>query len=57
MRAALGPRGLRARIVLAFAAGALLVSAVLVVTTYVLARGYLLDQREDAATRAAFVDA
>ena len=57
MRPALGPRGLRARIVLAFAAGALLVSAVLVVTTYVLARSYLLDQREEAATRAAFVDA
>ncbi|MGY1743720.1 MULTISPECIES: sensor histidine kinase [unclassified Blastococcus] len=57
MRPALGPRGLRARIVLAFAAGALLVSAVLVGTTFVLARGYLLDQREDAATRAAFVDA
>ena len=57
MRPALGPRGLRARIVLAFAFGALLVSAVLVVTTYVLARGYLLGQREDAATRASFVDA
>ncbi|WP_409330368.1 ATP-binding protein [Trujillonella humicola] len=52
-----GRRGLRARIVLAFAAGALLVSAVLVVTTFVLARGYLLEQREDAVTRAAFVDA
>jgi signal transduction histidine kinase len=57
VKAALGPRGLRARIVLAFAAGALLVSAVLVVTTYALARSYLLDQRQDAATRAAFVDA
>lgn len=57
MRPALGPRGLRARIVLAFAAGALLVSAVLVVTTFALARGYLLGQREEAATRAAFVDA
>ena len=57
MRPALGPRGLRARIVLAFAAGALLVSAVLVVTTYVLARGYLVGQRADSATRAAFVDA
>ncbi|MGY1808679.1 sensor histidine kinase [Blastococcus sp. SYSU D00669] len=57
MRLAPGPRGLRARIVLAFAAGALLVSAVLVVTTFLLARGYLLDQRERAATRQAFVDA
>jgi hypothetical protein len=51
------PRGLRARIVLAFAAGTLLVSAVLVVTTFLLARSYLLDQREGAATRQAFVDA
>ncbi|WP_369255157.1 sensor histidine kinase [Geodermatophilus amargosae] len=57
MRPALGPRGLRARIVLAFAAGALLVSAVLVVTTFLLARNYLLDQREAAATRTAFVHA
>jgi signal transduction histidine kinase len=52
-----GARGLRARIVVAFAAGALLVSAVLVVTTFLLARGYLLEQRERTATRAAFVDA
>jgi signal transduction histidine kinase len=51
------PRGLRARIVLAFAAGTLLVSAVLVVTTFLLARGYLLDQRERAAARQAFIDA
>jgi two-component system sensor histidine kinase MtrB len=51
------PRGLRARIVLAFAAGTLLVSAVLVVTTFVLARGYLLDQRERSAARQAFIDA
>jgi hypothetical protein len=57
VRPALGPRGLRARIVLAFAAGALLVSAVLVVTTFVLARGYLLEQRERTAIRTAFVDA
>jgi signal transduction histidine kinase len=51
------PRGLRARIVLAFAAGTLLVSAVLVVTTFLLARSYLVDQRERSATRQAFVDA
>ncbi|NYJ08595.1 sensor histidine kinase [Petropleomorpha daqingensis] len=58
MRLAPGlPRGLRARIVLAFAAGTLLVSAVLVGTTFLLARSYLLDQREGAATRQAFVDA
>ena len=51
------PRGLRARIVVAFAVGALLVSAVLVTTTFVLARSYLLDQREAAVTRQAFADA
>lgn len=57
MRLALGPPGLRARIVLAFAVGALLVSAVLVTTTFLLARSYLLDQRETAVTRQAFADA
>ncbi|OMQ14638.1 hypothetical protein A7K94_0215165, partial [Modestobacter sp. VKM Ac-2676] len=51
------PRGLRARIVLGFAAVTLLVSAVLVVTTFVLARNYLLDQRERSAVRQAFTDA
>jgi two-component system sensor histidine kinase MtrB len=50
-------RGLRARIVLGFAVGTLLVSAVLVVTTFLLARSYLLDQRERFATRQAFADA
>jgi signal transduction histidine kinase len=55
--AALGPRGLRARIVFAFAVGALLVSAVLVTTTFVLARNYLLGQRESAVARQAFSDA
>lgn len=53
----LRPRGLRGRIVLGFAAGTLLVSAVLVVTTWLLARGYLLDQRESSLTRQAFADA
>ncbi|MGY1780634.1 ATP-binding protein [Geodermatophilus sp. SYSU D01036] len=57
MRRAPRPRGLRARIVLGFAAGTLLVSAVLVVTTFLLARGYLLDQRERALTRQAFAEA
>jgi two-component system, OmpR family, sensor histidine kinase MtrB len=57
VRPALGPRGLRARIVLAFAAGTLLVSAVLVATVWLLARSYLLDQREAALTRQAFADA
>lgn len=54
---ALGPRGLRARIVLGFAAVTLLVSVVLVGTTFLLARSYLLDQREAALTRQAFADA
>ena len=57
MRLALGRRGLRARIVPAFAAGTLLVSAVLVGTTYLLARNYLVDQREQALTQQAFADA
>jgi two-component system sensor histidine kinase MtrB len=51
------PQGLRGRIVLGFAVGSLLVSAVLVVTTFLLARTYLLDQRERALTRQAFADA
>ena len=51
------PRGLRARIALGFAVGSLLVSAVLVTTTFLLARDYLLDQRQDALTRQAFADA
>jgi signal transduction histidine kinase len=57
VRRALGARGLQARIVGGFAAGTLLVSAVLVVTTWLLARGYLLDQRERSLTRQAFADA
>jgi two-component system, OmpR family, sensor histidine kinase MtrB len=57
VRRALGGRGLRARIVLGFAAGALLVSAVLVTTTWLLARGYLVDQRERSLTRQALADA
>jgi signal transduction histidine kinase len=62
VRRALGPagpraRGLRWRIVLGFAVGALLVSGVLVVTTFLLARNYLLDQRESSLTRQAFADA
>ncbi|TKJ23390.1 HAMP domain-containing sensor histidine kinase [Blastococcus sp. CCUG 61487] len=57
MRLALGPRGLRARIVLGFAAVTLLVSIVLVATTFLAARSYLLDQRESSLTRQAFADA
>ncbi len=51
------PRGLRARIALGFAVGSLLVSVVLAVTTFLLARSYLLDQRESALTRQAFANA
>jgi signal transduction histidine kinase len=50
-------RGLRSRIVLGFAAATLLVSVVLVVTTFFLARSYLLDQRSASLTRQAFADA
>ncbi|MFP5327509.1 MAG: ATP-binding protein [Acidimicrobiia bacterium] len=57
MRLAFAPRSLRARITLGSAVCSLLVSAVLVVTTYLLARDYLLDQRESALTRQAFADA
>ncbi|MGY2126923.1 sensor histidine kinase [Blastococcus sp. SYSU DS0617] len=57
MRLALGPRGLRARIVLGFAAVTLLVSIVLVTATFLLSRNYLLEQREDSLTRQAFADA
>lgn len=57
MKLALGPRGLRARIVLGFAAVTLLVSVVLVSTTFLAARSYLLDQRESSLTRQAFADA
>ena len=42
--------GLRARITLAFTVGALLLSAILSITTVALTRENLLNQREDAAT-------
>jgi signal transduction histidine kinase len=42
--------GLRARITLAFAVGALLLSVLLSITTLALTRSNLLNQREDAAT-------
>jgi two-component system sensor histidine kinase MtrB len=50
-------RGLRARIVLGYAVGTLLVSVVLVSVTFLLARSYLLDQRESSLIRQAFADA
>jgi two-component system sensor histidine kinase MtrB len=49
--------GLRARITLAFALGALLVSAVLALVTLGLTRQNLLDQRESAATARAYQNA
>jgi signal transduction histidine kinase len=51
------PRGLRVRITLTFALGALLIVAVLSVATYLLASRYLVDQRERTAQRQSFVDA
>ena len=51
------PRGLRARIVVAFGVGGLLVSSVLAVTTYVITRDYLLGQREQSLTQQAYADA
>ena len=51
------PLGLRNRVVLAFGIGALVVSAVLAGSTYLLALNYLLNQRVDAATRQSFIDA
>ena len=48
---------LRVRVALAFAGLGLVVVGVTSVTTHVLARGYLLDQRTDLATRQAYVNA
>ncbi|MEO6714669.1 MAG: HAMP domain-containing sensor histidine kinase [Mycobacteriales bacterium] len=53
----LGRLGLRRRVTVAFASGALLVAAVLSAVTYELSRTYLLRQRESSATRQAFVNA
>ena len=49
--------GLRARITAVFALGALFLSASLASATYQLVRGSLLDERERAAVRAAYLDA
>lgn len=49
--------GLRTRIVALFAAGALVVSATLAVTTFEIARSQLLSTREHTAVRAAYADA
>jgi two-component system sensor histidine kinase MtrB len=49
--------GLRWRATAAFALGGLVTSAVFATATYVVARGYLLDQRETSALRQAYADA
>jgi signal transduction histidine kinase len=49
--------GLRARITLFFAVGALLLSALLSGTTWALTRQYVLDQRESSATKTAYDNA
>src|ERR1700742_3278304 len=49
--------GLRARGTVAFALGALILSAVLAILTYQITRTYLLDQRETLALRQATVHA
>jgi signal transduction histidine kinase len=49
--------GLRATVTLAFAVGALAVSASLALATYFTARHQLVDQRERTATRQAYADA
>jgi len=51
------PRGLRATVSIAFAAGALVLSAGLAVGTFLSARHFLIEQRERTATRQAFTDA
>src|SRR4051812_50222093 len=58
-RRALGRRalGLRHRLVLAFGLVALLVAAVFATSTYLLAQGYLLAQRERIVQHQAFADA
>jgi len=57
VRRRLTPPGLRARVVVAFAVGALLVSAVLALTTFVLTRSYLVDQRERSLAQQGYADA
>ncbi|GGU11788.1 sensor histidine kinase [Nocardioides albus] len=50
-------RGLRANVVAAFAAGALLISMILAFSTYFSARHYLIAQRERNALQQAYIDA
>jgi two-component system, OmpR family, sensor histidine kinase MtrB len=49
--------GLRNTVLVSFAAGALLLSLVLALGTYLAARHYLIEQRQQTAVRQAFVDA
>ena len=49
--------GLRSTVALSFACGALLLSAVLSLGTYLVAKEYLVSQRERGARAATFVDA
>ena len=51
------PLGLRAKVTVSFAAGALALSATLSIGTYLVARDYLVDQRELAAVGQGFADA
>ena len=52
-----GPLGLRAKVTVSFAAGALALSATLAVGTYLVARDFLLDQRATTALGQGFADA
>jgi two-component system, OmpR family, sensor histidine kinase MtrB len=50
----ISPRALRSRISLAFTLGALLLSTTLATFTFLVARGFLVDQRENEAVRSAY---
>ena len=56
-RRRIGRLGLRARVTAAFALGALSLSAVLSVLTYGFVRGFLVEQRQQAATTQTFLNA
>lgn len=51
------PLGLRTAITLSFAGGALMLAATMAIGTHLVARDYLVEQRERTAARQAFVDA
>ncbi|MFP5347689.1 MAG: ATP-binding protein [Actinomycetes bacterium] len=53
----LRPLGLRGTVTLSFAAGALVLTTLLSVGTYLVARSYLVEQRQQAAVGQAFADA